>query len=366
MNGDNQGVLSGSPSLTTTYTVNSPPGNYPINAAQGTLMAANYSFAFVNGTLTVTPVTAVITTPVKGSQFGSSTVTIGWSKQSLATSYRLYVGSTPGAYDIAALLTPNLSLAVPNIPTDGRAIYVTLFGNGTGSYVVQDTATYTAANIVKAVITGPTKGSVLIGNTTTFTWSAETGGNPPASTYTLYVGSTPGAYDIAGLQTSNLSAVVGSMPMDGRTVYVTLYGNAGGARTQQDTATYTAASKAVITTPAKGSQLGSSNVTFGWTAQNGATSYRLYVGSTPGAYDIAALLTPNLSLAVPNIPTDGRAIYVTLFGNAGGSYLTQDTATYTAANIVKAVITGPTQGLAVRQLPRPPSPGRPKPAAILR
>ncbi len=129
-NGDNQGVLTGSPSLTTTADNNSLPGNYPINAAQGTLMAANYSFAFVNGTLTVTPVTAVITTPVKGSQFGSSSVTIGWSKQSLATSYRLYVGSTPGAYDIAALLTPNLSLAVPNIPTDGRAIYVTLFGNG--------------------------------------------------------------------------------------------------------------------------------------------------------------------------------------------------------------------------------------------
>ena len=157
VNGDNQGVLSGSPSLTTTYTVNSPPGNYPIDAAQGTLMAANYTFAFANGVLTVNPVTAVITTPVKGSQFGSSTVTIGWSKQSLATSYRLYVGSTPGAYDIAALLTPNLSLAVPNIPTDGRAIYVTLFGNGSGSYVLQDTATYTAANIVKAVITGPAR-----------------------------------------------------------------------------------------------------------------------------------------------------------------------------------------------------------------
>ena len=344
VNGDNQGVLSGSPSLTTTYTVNSPPGNYPIDAAQGTLMAANYTFAFANGVLTVNPVTAVITTPVKGSQFGSSTVTFGWSKQSLATSYRLYVGSTPGAYDIAALLTPNLSLAVPNIPTDGRAIYVTLFGNGSGSYVVQDTANYTAANIVKAVITGPSKGSILVGNTTTFTWSAETGGNPPVSTYTLYVGSTPGAYDIAGLQTSNLSAVIGSMPMDGRTVYVTLYGDAGGSRAVQDTATYTASSKAQITTPSKGSQLGGSNVTFGWSAQNGATSYRLYVGSTPGAYDIAALLTPNLSLAVPNVPTDGRAIYVTLFGNAGGQYLTQDTATYTAANIVKAVITGPSKG----------------------
>ena len=343
-NGDNQSVISGSPNLTTTATTNSPPGTYPINAAQGSLMAANYTFVFVNGTLTVTPVTAVITTPVKGSQFGTSTITFGWSKQSLATSYRLYVGSTPGGYDIAALLTPNLSLSVPNVPTDGRPIYVTLFGNGSGTYVSQDTATYTAANIVKAVITGPTKGSQLTSSTVAFTWSAETGGNPPASTYTLYVGSTPGAYDIAAFQTANLTLTITNIPIDGRTIYVTLYGNAGGVRTQQDTATYTAPSTAGITTPVKGSQLGSGNATFGWTAQTGATSYRLYVGSTPGAYDIAALLTPSLSLAVPNIPTDGRAIYVTLFGNAGGSYKQQDTATYTAANIVKAVITAPTKG----------------------
>ena len=157
MNGDGMGVLSGSPSLTTTANNNSAPGNYPINAAQGTLSAQNYTFTFVNGTLTVTLANAMITTPAKGSQFSSSTVTIGWSKQSQATSYRLYVGSTPGAYDIAALLTPNLSLAVPNIPVDGRTVYVSLFGNGSGSYVLQDTATYTAVNIVKAVLPLPLK-----------------------------------------------------------------------------------------------------------------------------------------------------------------------------------------------------------------
>ena len=153
------------------------------------------------------------------------------------------MGSTPGGYDIAALLTPNLSLSVMTIPTDGRAIYVTLFANAGGSYKQQDTATYTAANIVKAVITAPAKGSQLSGSAATFTWSAETGGNPAVSTYTLYVGSTPGAYDIAALQTPNLSLTVNNIPTDGRTLYVTLSGNAGGVRVQQDTATYTAFKK---------------------------------------------------------------------------------------------------------------------------
>jgi hypothetical protein len=53
VNGETTSVLSGSPSLTTTATLSSPAGNYPITATNGTLSAANYAFAFVNGSLTV-------------------------------------------------------------------------------------------------------------------------------------------------------------------------------------------------------------------------------------------------------------------------------------------------------------------------
>jgi CSLREA domain-containing protein len=56
VNGDTSAVVSGSASLTTTATTTSPPGTYPIVAAPGTLSAVNYTFAFVNGTLTVYPV----------------------------------------------------------------------------------------------------------------------------------------------------------------------------------------------------------------------------------------------------------------------------------------------------------------------
>jgi hypothetical protein len=47
----------GAPSLTTTATPTSPVGVYPIVVAQGTLTAANYLFAFLNGTLNVMPAT---------------------------------------------------------------------------------------------------------------------------------------------------------------------------------------------------------------------------------------------------------------------------------------------------------------------
>jgi hypothetical protein len=53
VNGDTAAVLSGYPLLTTTATTASAPGSYPITGAVGTLAAANYTFSFVSGTLTV-------------------------------------------------------------------------------------------------------------------------------------------------------------------------------------------------------------------------------------------------------------------------------------------------------------------------
>lgn len=50
---DTVAVVSGSPSLSTTATPDSPPGEYPIEASVAGLSAANYDFTGVDGTLTV-------------------------------------------------------------------------------------------------------------------------------------------------------------------------------------------------------------------------------------------------------------------------------------------------------------------------
>lgn len=61
--GDGTSVLTGAPSLSTTATtISQVPGSpYPITVTQGTLSAANYSFSFANGNLTVTPATLTVT-----------------------------------------------------------------------------------------------------------------------------------------------------------------------------------------------------------------------------------------------------------------------------------------------------------------
>ena len=58
VNADTSSVVSGSASLTTTATTTSPAGKYPITFATKLLIATNYNFSYVPGTLTVTPVSA--------------------------------------------------------------------------------------------------------------------------------------------------------------------------------------------------------------------------------------------------------------------------------------------------------------------
>jgi hypothetical protein len=60
LHGDTQGVVSGTPSLSTTALPGSPIGTYPIviaqqpsNSGQNPITSANYTFAFVDGTLTI-------------------------------------------------------------------------------------------------------------------------------------------------------------------------------------------------------------------------------------------------------------------------------------------------------------------------
>jgi hypothetical protein len=74
VNGDTSAALTGSPSLTTTATAASPVGSYPITAAAGTLAATNYSFVFVNGTLTITKATSglSVTSTINPSTYGQS------------------------------------------------------------------------------------------------------------------------------------------------------------------------------------------------------------------------------------------------------------------------------------------------------
>src|SRR5215831_19513957 len=53
VSGDTAAAVNGAASLSTAATASSAVGAYPITPSAGTLVAANYAFAFANGTLTI-------------------------------------------------------------------------------------------------------------------------------------------------------------------------------------------------------------------------------------------------------------------------------------------------------------------------
>jgi len=103
-------------------------------------------------------------------------------------------------------------------------------------------------------------------------------------------------------------------------------------------------SQGAITSPAPGSTLSGSSVTFTWTAGTGATQYWLDVGSTPGGQQYTTgNLGDVLTTTVNGLPEDGSTIYVTLYSLVNGNWLS-NAYTYTAFNAAAAapgVITSP-------------------------
>jgi hypothetical protein len=117
LNGDvlSPDVYSGTPSVSSPVTPDSDPGMYTITITQGTLAAPNYSFQFVNGTLTVLPNTPLAAT---------ITITAG-SPQSTTV-------NTPFGTSLQITVLDQLGAVIPNAPvtftapTSGASLSITV------------------------------------------------------------------------------------------------------------------------------------------------------------------------------------------------------------------------------------------------
>ena len=115
LNGDTTSVLSGSPSLTTTATTNSPVGtNYTIVTAAGTLSATNYTFTYTNGALTITPAALSVTANNTNKPYGT-TLTLG-AGQTAFTAAGLQNNETIGTVTLTAAGGTNTSAPTGTYP----------------------------------------------------------------------------------------------------------------------------------------------------------------------------------------------------------------------------------------------------------
>ncbi len=106
------------------------------------------------------------------------------------------------------------------------------------------------------------------------------------------------------------------------------------------TAAATAAPGAMIS-PAPGSVLSGSSVTFTWSAGSGVTEYQLWLGTTGagsqnlGVYTEGAATGSTVSANATAIPTSGATVYARLLSEIAGNWQSTDY-TYTEATIVTA------------------------------
>jgi hypothetical protein len=297
---------------------------------------------------------ATMSTPAPGSTLTGSTQAFTWVKGTgTAQAYWLYVGSTAGAsnyYNSGTISSRTLTSTAKGLPTNGSTVYVTLFTEFASTYYPTP-YTYTAFNAASAagVLTTPPPTSTLTGSTVTFDWTAGSG----ATAYWLDIGSSAGGnnYYSSGNLGNVLTTTASGLPTNGSTVYATLYSLVSGTWTP-NAYTYTALNAAsaggVITTPGSGSTLTGSTVTFDWTAGSGASAYWLDIGNTAGgnSYYSSGNLGNVLTTTASGLPTDGSAVYATLYSLIGGNWV-GNAYSYTALNS--------NSGLATMQTPMPGS-----------
>jgi len=388
-NGDGSSVVSGSPSFNTNALLTSTPGQYTLFVTQGTLAATNYTFTFVNAFLTIGQANPTATLAANPATIGTGdsttlTATVTGSPNGVAPtgSVTFYLGQTVlgtgclGGCSQQDGKSNHRRIVTEAILAKGRK---TLNGLGpeypgvasTATLVVSGTTLSLGANSITATyagdtnyVTEPTNGSTvtvdspglyapatstLNGNTATFSWY----GWPGATAYWIDIGNVAGGnqyYQSGSLPTSTESVNVNSLPLDGSTVYVTLYYFTNGSWVSNPytfTAYNNASNLGVVTSPAPNSNLTGSSVTFTWTAGSTASAYWIDAGSAPGGnqYYQSGNLGNVLATTVSNLPITGGTVYVTLYSLVSGQWL-NNAYIYTGYNQAAAggVITSPMPG----------------------
>jgi tetrahydromethanopterin S-methyltransferase subunit B len=196
--GDTQSsATTGAAKLTTSATLNSQPGTYPIAATAGTLKAANYTFNLVNGVLTVVALEAVtLNCPNATIVYGSSeqctasgTYSDGTSKP--LTGSATWTSSAAGVAKVTAGLVSSKGTGTVSI----TATYQNLSGS-TQLAVNQAVLTVTAKSLSKTYGTpNPALTYSMAGFVSGETQTSAATGAPALST-SATLNSVPGTYPI--------------------------------------------------------------------------------------------------------------------------------------------------------------------------
>ncbi|MFT7518235.1 MAG: hypothetical protein ACI9MC_000365, partial [Kiritimatiellia bacterium] len=220
---------------------------------------------------------AAVLLPVDGATLGSAALALVWEDVE-ADEYLVTVGSTVGKDDLHHKSAgTSTTWTVTGLPVDGSKLHVKVWTRF-GEAWYTDSVTYSAykATTVVASIISPPAESTLKGSAVTFSWD-----DVGADGYMLRLGSSRWTADLGALSTTSTSVSVTGLPVDGRTIWATLYSEDDG-RWYSETVTYSAKAPASgppeparLLSPDVDAVLSGSTLGFEWTRPTGATGYAL-------------------------------------------------------------------------------------------
>lgn len=151
VNGDTSSRLTTQPVLSTTATVSSPVGVYPITVTGAT--AANYTITFVDGTLTINPLALRITATNKSKNYGAAVPTLTASYIGFASGETVANLATPPVLSTTATASSPVGVYPITVSGATSSNYTITFVNGTLTvnpatltiYAIAKSKTYGAA-----------------------------------------------------------------------------------------------------------------------------------------------------------------------------------------------------------------------------
>ncbi len=149
VNNDSPSVVTGAPALSTTATSTSSAGSYPVTIATGSLAAANYSFLFVPGTVTIqqAPATISISNPPSPNALYGGSFTPAYAYSGNGLPKESAVSSTTGVCTVSSNLVSFVGAGICTLTASATPTTDYLAATGSPqSFPVDEAPAITSAN----------------------------------------------------------------------------------------------------------------------------------------------------------------------------------------------------------------------------
>jgi len=278
-----------------------------------------------------TPTPATLTSPTPGLStiLGASNVQFQWTTGGKVTDYQLNLSAVAaGASDLFLYKGTATTATAAALPANAAEVYARLYSKINGAWQFNDYVYTESGTPTPAALTSPTPGlGTTLGTTdVAFQWTA----GVDVADYQLNLSAvTPGGSDLYTYKGTARTTTATALPANGAEIYARLYSKINGTWQYNDYV-YTEGgtpTPATLTspTPGLGTVLGTSSVTFQWTAGIAVADYQLNLSAiAPGNSELFLYKGTAVTATAPTLPANGVTIYARLYSKINGAWRYND------------------------------------------